>query len=322
MTGVATAVDISVVIGIYNGREIIRPTLDSLFAQEDASFEIVVVDDGSTDGTADLLDRTAESDSRLRVIRQSHAGLTAALRRGCAAAEGIYIARQDAGDLSQPRRLVLQKKALDAAPDVVFASCWTQYVAPEGEELWIDRDAVAADEAVALIDLSREWGVIGGPTHHGSVMMRRADYEAAGGYREEFYFGQDWDLWFRLAERGRFQIVGSVLYTARIAPNSISTVSREPQMQLAQLSLAALRARAEGKDEQAILARAREIRPLAQLPKSSRAEGLYFIGEALRRRGNAAARRYLRDAIAARPWMLRAWLRWMQSAVLRHSERG
>lgn len=315
------AVDVSVVLGVNNGREEIAATLDSLFAQEGVAFEIVVVDDGSTDGTAELLDRISERDARLRVIHQSNAGLTVALLMACSAARGIYLARQDAGDWSDPRRLVRQKAALDATPDVVFVSCWTRYVGPGGEELWIDRGAGLPDEPVSLIDLSKEWGVIGGPAHHGSVMMRRVAYEAAGRYRPEFYFGQDWDLWYRLAERGRFQLLAEALYTARIAPDSISTRWRETQMQLAQLSLAAFRARCSGDDEQLILDRARQIRPDPRTSKNSRADGLYFIGEALRRRGNAAARIYFREAIAARPWMLRAWIRWLQSAAARRPER-
>jgi glycosyltransferase involved in cell wall biosynthesis len=315
-------IDVSVVMGVYNGREEIAATLDSLFAQEGVTFEIVVVDDGSTDGTAELLDRIAAPDPRLRVLHQPNAGLTVALRLACSAAKGTYLARQDSGDLSDPKRFTLQKAALDASPDVVFVSCWTRYVAPAGEELRIDRGAGFSDEPVALIDLSREWGVIGGPTHHGSVMMRRDAYEAAGGYRPEFYFGQDWDLWYRLAERGRFQLLASALYTARIAPTSISSRWRDLQKDLAQLSLAALRARANGDDEQPILDRARKIRPDGRPSKDNRADGLYFIGEALRRRGNGAARTYLFQAIAARPWMLRAWIRWLQSVVVRGSERS
>ena len=320
MTVVTPAVDVSVVMGVYNGRGEIAATLASLFAQESVKFEIVVVDDGSTDGTGEFLDRLSEGDPRLRVLHQPNAGLTISLRRACSAANGAYLARQDAGDLSDRNRLARQKAALDAVPDVVLASCWTRYVAPAGEELWIDRGAGLPDGPVPLIDLSREWGVIGGPTHHGSVMMRRAAYQAVGGYRPEFYFGQDWDLWYRLAERGRFQLLHQVLYTARVAPNSISTRWRELQTQLAQLSLAALRARCRGEDEQSTLDRARQIRPGGGASKDSRADGLYFIGEALRRRGNAAARTYLRDAIAARPWMLRAWIRWVQSAAMRRSE--
>jgi glycosyltransferase involved in cell wall biosynthesis len=301
---------VSVVMSVYNGAKHLAPTIDSILAQTERDLELVVVDDGSTDATPEILRDAAARDSRVRVIEQANTGLTRALIAGCAAARAPYIARQDAGDLSHPRRLAAQCRLLDD-PDVTFVSCATQYVGPEDEPLWVVRPAGAALEAANIIDLDRAPGLTDGPTHHGSVLFRRDAYERAGGYRPQFYYGQDFDLWYRLAALGRFRTTDEVLYTARVTPDSISGAARGAQQRLAKLSRAALDARMRGETEEAILAEAASIGRVQG--KTSAGPGLYLIGEALRRNGDPRARPYLRRAIAAQPFSLRAWIRWVQS---------
>jgi len=307
---------ISVVMGVYNGASTLAATMDSILGQTERDFECIVVDDGSTDATPAILADYASRDPRIRVIRQANAGLTRALIAGCAAARGVYIARHDAGDLSDPRRFELQKRALDADPTVVFVSSATQYAGPELEPLWITRLTGAAQEPARVLDLALPGALTDGPTHHGSVMFRRAAYERAGGYRAAFYYGQDFDLWLRLAEIGKFHGIAEALYTARITPDSISGSARARQEELGRLSRAALDARQRGESEAGILERAAAVRRVPRKAVSSRGNGLYFIGEALRRNGDRRARRYLRQSIAAWPFSVRAWVRYVQSLVL------
>jgi hypothetical protein len=314
-----TVPDVSVVISAYNAADYLADTLESILNQRDVALELIAIDDGSTDATGALLDRY-ERDSRVTVMHQQNVGLTESLRRGCLMAKGQFIARHDAGDLSEPTRLAKQRAMLENDTRVAFVSCWTRVVAPRLEELWIEQGPAAAQVPVAIIDLSQEWGVIGGPTHHGSVMMRRDAYERAGGYRPAFRYGQDWDLWYRLAERGMFQIAQEVLYVARVTPDSISARHRAAQQEIAALSLAALRARIAGEDEQPFLDAARAVTTNAA--RAPRASGLYFIGEALRRRGDPRARLYLRAAIASAPWCAKAWLRLIQSVLQRDEVRS
>src|SRR5438309_11131114 len=117
---------ISVVMGVYNGASTLAATLDSILGQTEGDFECIVVDDGSTDATAAVLDEYASRDPRIRVIRQANAGLTRALIAGCASARGTYIARHDAGDLSDARRFALQRRTLDADSSVAFVLLATQ----------------------------------------------------------------------------------------------------------------------------------------------------------------------------------------------------
>jgi glycosyltransferase involved in cell wall biosynthesis len=303
---------ISVVMGVYNGAETMAATLDSILAQTHRDFECIVVDDGSTDDTSRVLADYAARDSRIHVIRQENAGLTRALIAGCAAACGTYIARHDAGDRSHPERFRLQVALFAEEARLVCVSCAADFVGPQDEYLFTSHPDAVALTPIEMIDLSAPHGITAGPAHHGSAMFRRDAYERAGGYRAAFYFGQDWDLWYRLGALGLFQSIDQQLYIARVTPESISGSSRSAQHALADLSLRALRLRSRGESDTPILAEAERIRNTTALGRCGRARGLYFIGEALRRNRDARARGYLRDALRECPLLLRAWLRYAQ----------
>lgn len=307
---------ISVVMAVYNGEATLHPTIHSILGQTERDFELIIVNDGSTDRTLDIV--RSYDDPRIRVVSQKNAGLTRALVKGCAEATGEYIARHDCGDISLPSRLARQRETLDQNAAVVFVSCWTDVVGPGGEPLFTMRGTGRAVTALGVIDLTSPNGTVDGPTHHGSVMFRRATYEEVGGYRPQFYYGQDWDLWYRLAELGLFVMEPEVLYTAAVTPDSISSRSRRAQMRIAELSQDALRARCRGSSESSTLEAASAV--VRGTGTSRRAAGLYFIGEALRRRGDARSRGYFIKAIADTPWALRSWIRLAQSLFTTKTE--
>ena len=308
---------ISVVMGVYNNADTLAETIDSILGQSETDFELIVVDDGSTDQTSAILDEYARRDGRLRVIRQTRSGLTGALISGCQAATGRYIARQDAGDISHRLRLKAQSEALDESPEVVFASCWTIFVGPDLEPLYDSRGLPSSARPVSVLDPLAPHGIVDGPTHHGSVMFRRDIYLQVGGYRREFYYGQDWDLWYRMASAGKFLIVQEPLYTARITPASISSLARVAQERIAALASEASRARSRGESDNHIVANAAAIRPEDRASVCARGRGLYFIGEALRRNRDVRCRHYLLQAALACPLLLKAWVRLFQSLALR-----
>ncbi len=209
-------------------------------------------------------------------------------------------------------------------PSVAFVACWTEFTGPELEPLFEHHGTGRATEPIdVLVPASIENPMLDGPPHHGSVMFRRDAYERAGGYRAQFYYGQDWDLWYRLALQGKFQLVPEVLYRARISADGISVEAREAQTALGKLSVAGIYARNRGDSEETILTRAAAIRKVQRKKRNARADGYYFIGETLRRNGDVRARRYLRAAIAASPLMGKAWVRFVQSLGMRkRSERA
>lgn len=309
---------VSVVIGVYNGSERLRDTIESVLSQAECALEVIVVDDGSTDGSAATLEVLTRSDSRVRTIHQPNRGLTRALVAGCAVARGRFIARQDVGDVSLPGRLLHQSRALEQDADLAFVSCGSEFIEPGGALLFKNAGTGRAHAPRHVIDLREPYGMSDGPSHHGSVMFRRDTYVQAGGYRPQFYFGQDWDLWFRLAQLGKFQMLPQTLYRADLGIGDISTSHKPLQEQLAHLSLKALHHRIKGESESQVLEQAARIRPVEgrQSQRRSVASGSYFIGECLRRNGNYdRAREYFLRSVRNAPWQMKAWVRLAQSAI-------
>lgn len=306
--------DVSVVMSVYNGADRLEVTLVSVLSQEDCDLEFIVVDDGSTDQTASILDAWALREPRLRVIHQENTGLTRALIRGCGDAKGDFIARQDCGDVSLPGRLAIQAAMLMRIPDSVAISCDTDFIGPGGEFLYRTK----IDAGLLNSSLTQGGVALRGPSHHGSVMMRRAVYDLVGGYREAFYFAQDLDLWTRLADHGKFDVVDQVLYRARLDAGSISGVQRLEQERLAGLIAQVCLARRNNESEAVFLQAAASIRasPKANLRKRV-AHGNYFIGSCLRRSDPARAIRYFCDSVRADTTHWRSWLRIAECSLRR-----
>ena len=299
-------------MGVYNGAQALPATLQGILDQQGCDFEFIVVNDGSSDGSGPLLDAWAARDARLRVIHQANTGLTRALVRGCAEARGELIARQDCGDVSMPGRLARQLHQFKMDATVVAVSCHTRFVGPRDEVLY----QVAISEAALNASLSAVNESVRGPSHHGSMLMRRDAYQAAGGYRAAFYFAQDLDLWTRLIEKGAFAVVPEVLYLARLEPQSISGTQTQEQVQLAKLIIGATQARRSGASEDAFLAAAAEIRQVKRGDFARRvALGNYFIGSCLRKSNARAAASYFQQALANDPWLWRARFRWIQTQL-------
>lgn len=285
-------VKLSVVMAVYNGAAQLQATLDSILGQSEPDFELIVVDDGSTDATPSILASVA--DPRLRVISQTNTGLTRALIRGCGEARGQVIARHDAGDRSHPDRFRKQLALLDQDRALVLVSCATSYHAPRGERMYVVR-ADGGDVRRSLLHDGVD--AIRGLTHHGSAMFRRDAYLAAGGYRAPFHFAQDLDLWVRLARIGGVGFVDEILYEARVDVGAISSTHRPEQIELARIALAI---RDDPAREAELLAQASLIGP--QRRRRTRrdvAKAFYFIASCLRRVGDRHWRRYAMEGLRA-----------------------
>lgn len=306
---------VSVVMSACNDAEHVGRAVASILTQTFRDFELIVIDDGSRDDTGAVLEVHANADPRVRVIRQENRGLTLSLIAGCAMARGEYIARQDADDWSHPRRLEEQVALLDGNPRVGFASCATEYVGPAGEHLCYMHRPVDPELATSGLLNARQ-----GPPAHGSVMIRKTAYEAVGGYRAEFRYSQDSDLWLRLAENWLVAYLPEVRYQHRKEADSISGAQRAEQSEFARLAHACRAARLAGTSEQVSLQSAEALsRRLAQTRKNripaKQGEISYLIGSQLVRNGDARAAHYLWSVIRRHPWHWRAWLRLLQGRL-------
>lgn len=301
---------VSVVMGVGGRPRDLHHSVESILSQAGISFEFIVVDDGSGGDAPCVLDALAR-EGRIRLLRQTNQGLTRALVRGCAQACGEFIARQDVGDLSLPGRLARQVEALDRDATLVMVSCWARAVGPQDEPLYDVRRPENPAEATRALTA---WQ---GPPHHGSMMFRRSAYERAGGYRPQFYFSQDSDLWLRLVELGRIGYVQEFLYSFRVTEGSISSRHRRLQHQLGLVSHACREARLNGRSEADLLARAEALRPTAEnADPADSGDAAYFIGRCLMRNRDPRARRYLETVVARHPWRLKARLALLQCALV------
>ncbi len=306
----------------YNDAAYLAESIDSVLTQDFRDFEFIIVNDGSPDPmTGEILAEYVRNDSRIRVVHKRNEGLTRALIAGCADAQGEYLARIDVGDVMTSDRLQRQKDLLDKQPDVVLVTCWTESRAPQWEYLYTSKALPSISGGENVLSPRLDGDLLFGPTHHGAVMFRCETYRGVGGYHSQFYYGQDWDLWYRLAEQGKFACVEAILYKCRIFPAGISMSNVEQQQRIHACSRGAFQARQMRKDESPWLERASAIRPDPHAtPERKRpsASGYYFVGEALRRNGNAACRPYFLSALKSAPFTPRSYVRLLQSLLLGH----
>lgn len=306
--------DVSVVIGTYNGGDKLIKSLDSILEQSGVDFEVIVVDDGSTDTTAEYLAELQETNKRVRVFRQErNSGLTLALILGCSEAKGKYIARQDVGDRSLPGRLQKQFAYMEDNSDIVLSSCWIKTVGPQNEPLSVTRPMDTASQATA--NLKR--GLFG-VTHHGATMFRRDAYNTVGGYRSEFYFAQDLDLWYRLALVGNQAFIREELYEITITPSCISSRHRDQQIKLAAIIHKLNNPDITDENKYLLLQSAAEVRPNHVGP-NAKAEiaGMYWIGNMLARRGDMRALNYFASILQKNPFLFKAWIAIARLLVIR-----
>ena len=302
--------EISVVMGVCNNANTLPAALAGILSQEGVDLEFIVVDDGSTDGSSGILDETAQNDSRLKIVHKPNEGLTRALIDGCARASAPWIARQDADDVSLPGRLAALLDLARQRPDAVLLASAAWCVGPRGERL--RQVAVESDPAAARHQLLNEKI---GPPAHGSVMFSREAYRAVGGYRACFYYGQDSDLWMRLAERGGVAYRTEPFYAYRWDPDAISGASRSLQRKFGRWGQACRRARADGRSEDPFLRRAARLADdirrgrVKKARATDRAIGLYHAGCLMETTDPSGARTYYRQAVSANPFFVRAWLR-------------
>ena len=241
---------VSVLIPSCNGERFIAATVRSILTQTFTDLELVVVDDGSTDGTRAILHGIAATDSRLRVLEKPNEGLVATLNRGIAEARGGYIARLDHDDIARPTRIAKQAALLDAQPDFIGVGCLIENIDADGRVLAktrIRHDTLV--HAPAAFPPRQQW--LYGPT----PMIRADALRRIGGYRAAFLAAEDRDLCWRLGALGRLERLGEVLVEHRQHDGNMSRMQRRVQVFSALLADLSAIARHCGLDDGAIVGR-------------------------------------------------------------------
>lgn len=209
---------VSVIVPAFNAAQYVRDTLESVLAQTHRNIEVIVVDDGSTDDTPEIVSEIAATDPRVRLMRQANAGAAAARNTGIAAAQGAFIAPVDADDLWHPTKIAKQLARMrESRPEVGLVYCWSAKIDAEGRV--IDRRTGARVEGDVYGALLLYNFLDNGST----PLIRRSCLERTGTYGEMFRHAADFLFYLAVAEHYDFAVVPEFLVGYRRFPGSLST---------------------------------------------------------------------------------------------------
>jgi GT2 family glycosyltransferase len=215
-----TTLMISVVMCVFNGERFLAEAVESILDQDFQDFEFIIVDDGSTDGSALILDSYQRRDPRMRVYHESHSGVAKSSNKGCELAQGKYIARMDADDVANRDRLTLQVEFMEAHPEVGVLGAWVEWINATGKSLYISTNPAVDSEIKADLLLRRRCAF-----WNSTVVFRREVFARSGGYRCSV-IAEDYDFWLRAAENFQLANLEMVLVRYRIHSSQVSIQQR------------------------------------------------------------------------------------------------
>ncbi|RYY83342.1 MAG: glycosyltransferase [Chitinophagaceae bacterium] len=226
--------EITVLMPAYNAAAFIGDAVRSVLAQSFKNFELLIIDDGSTDATAAIVN--SFRDERIKLLQQANGGVAAALNRGLIAARAPLIARFDADDLCAPQRLQVQLQLMQSRPDLLIAGSAVEYIDAERSPVFTwQPPAYEHEELLALVTESC-------PFIHSSVIYRRAAVIDAGGYPEGAHTFEDHLLWTRLLPQGKGINIPEPLVQVRLNVASVTIDERWRPRSFRRIKAEALRA--------------------------------------------------------------------------------
>jgi glycosyltransferase involved in cell wall biosynthesis len=231
-------------MSVFNAEPYLEAAIESVLCQTLDAFEFVIVDDGSTDGSNRIIRTYARHHASIVLVEQENRGLPASLNRGIALASHDLVARMDGDDVMLPTRLELQSTFLRRNPEVIVACSYARLINSAGRVIGESRPEFPPADRIS-VEPSRFLAFT-----HSSVMMRKPAVVATGGYREQFFYAEDQDLWARLVARGaRIAVQPEFLMLHRVYSSSISMRNLARQDFLCELIYANLARAVRGQGE-------------------------------------------------------------------------
>lgn len=224
---------LSVLMPVYNAEIYLAEAIKSVLTQTYHDFEVVIVDDGSTDSSPDILERFSKSDPRIHVIRQKNKGIVAALNKGLQQCHGAYIARMDADDICFPSRFEEQITYLDNHPDCVMVGGEAQII--NGDGVIISSETGEVGRRHAFTNMRRFPPKVVDSIHP-LIMMRSKALRAIDGYRGNFPHAEDYDLFIRLSSQGTLTNPDILMLKYRVHETSLSQKNMREQEYSAAMS--------------------------------------------------------------------------------------
>jgi glycosyltransferase involved in cell wall biosynthesis len=216
---------VSVIMPVYNGEPYLREAIHSILSQTFDDFEFIIIDDGSIDSTWEILNDYVKADDRI-VLRRNleNLGLVKTLNKGFALARGKYIARQDADDISLPKRLEKQVTFLEDNPEVgLLGSAYYR----------LDSQGQRSIRQPPLSDTAIRWKMLfGNRWCHASVMFRLKLFESGEAFYKDYLHAEDYELWTRLLRRTQAATLADALVIYRVHESSICKTHHEAQSRM------------------------------------------------------------------------------------------
>lgn len=239
-------VNVTVLMPVYNGARFLREAIDSVLIQTHREFELLVIDDGSTDGSSAALSVYEAEDRRVRVIRKTNSGIAESLNLGLREAKGRWIVRMDCDDIMIPTRISRQLAFMQANPELSFAGSHFDEINEAGTRLRTNRHGPTSLPALRKCLAGRETITF---THPTVIMDRRAAIDA-GSYRREAQPNEDLDLFGRMLTRGYWGCIQpEVLLQYRVHPQSLSSINVMEQIETREFILFNVHRRLQGEPE-------------------------------------------------------------------------
>lgn len=243
MTTSATVPAISVMMPVYNGQAFLSEAVESILNQTFADFEFIIIDNGSTDKTPEILARYAGRDPRIRVHLQEKRGVAHAVNLAVSLAKGRYIARMDSDDISLPTRLQQEFEFLENHPEIGILGSAAAIISAEGQPLDILRPP-CSDSEIRLV-MTTQSNVMIQPT----VMMRREIVLALGGCRQQVLDAMDYDFFLRALELCQIANLDELLLRYRVHAQQLSVRKIKSQVTSALAARAAAALRRSGRPD-------------------------------------------------------------------------
>jgi glycosyltransferase involved in cell wall biosynthesis len=206
---------VSVIMSVYNGEPYLHEAIESIINQTFTDFEFIIINDGSTDSSGEIITDYKEKDSRIYMVDQGNTGLTKALNKAIKMAKGKYLARQDADDISKENRLEIQYNYLEQHKNIVLLGTGA-YLIDENGEIFYKYNVIEGSEKLKK-KLNNNNQFI-----HGSIMVRSSVMKKIGWYNENFRKAQDYELFLRISKNYLVNNLNTPLYKLRIWSQSIS----------------------------------------------------------------------------------------------------
>lgn len=208
---------------VYNGEKHLREAIESILTQTFTDFELLVMDDGSTDQTPEILEEFGQKDHRIKIFRQKNKGLVESLNSLAENAKYDLVARMDADDVSYPQRLEIQYEYMEKHPQTVLLGTYANIIERSG-------GVARRNTAFREDELNRWYLSIIPPFIHSAVMFRKAAFQKAGGYRQDEHPAEDYGLWVRMKRYGKLNTAPVLLHDYFLDAGGISARNFKKQI--------------------------------------------------------------------------------------------